>query len=91
MYSSPATRLPLKANIMPLQHFENLKNFFHMNNNLKMPKHGEYNFDHLYKVRPSLDCILERNRNIEQEEAHAIDEQIVSTKSKSSLRQYLPN
>lgn len=49
MYWSPATRLPLKANIMPLQRFENLKNFFHMNNNLKMPKHGEYNFDHLYK------------------------------------------
>ena len=38
-----------------------------------------------------LDCILERCRNIEQEEAHSIDEQIVPTKSKSSLRQYLPN
>ena len=91
MYWSPATRLPLKANIMPLQRFENLKNFFHMNNNLKMPKHGEYNFDHLYKVRPSLDCILERSRNIEQEKSHTIDEQIVSTKSKSSLWQYLLN
>ena len=62
-----------------------------MNDNLKMPKRGEYNFDRLYKVRPLLDCILERCRNTEQAEAHSINEQIVPTKSKSSLRQYLPN
>ena len=76
---------------MPLQRFENLKRFFHMNDNLKMPKRGEVNFDRLYKVRPLLDCILESCGRIEQEEAHSIDEQIVPTKSKSSLRQYLPN
>ena len=91
MYWSPETRLPLIANVMPLQRFENLKRFFHMNDNLKMPKRGEVNFDRLYKVRPLLDCILESCRGIEQEEAHSIDEQIVPTKSKSSLRQYLPN
>ena len=56
-----------------------------------MPKRGEYNFDRLYKVRSLLDCILEHCRTIEKEEAHSIDEQIVPTKSKSSLRQYLPN
>ena len=56
-----------------------------------MPKRGEYNFDCLYKITPWLDCIFERRRNIEQEEAHSIDEHIVPTKSKSSLRQYLPN
>ena len=91
MYWSPETRLPLIANVMPLQRFENLKRFFHMNDNLKMPKRGEVNFDRLYKVRLLLDCILESCRGIEQEEAHSIDEQIVPTKSKSSLRQYLPN
>ena len=62
-----------------------------MNDNLKMPKRGEYNFDRLYKVRPLLDCIFKRCRNIEQAESHYIDKQIVPTKSKSSLRQYLPN
>ena len=30
MYWSPETRLPLIANVMPLQRFENLKRFFHM-------------------------------------------------------------
>ena len=56
-----------------------------------MPTRGEINFHRLYKVRPLLDCILESCRGIEQEEAHSIDEQIVPTKSKSSLRQYLVN
>ena len=54
---------------MPFQSFENLKHFFHMNDNLKMPKRGEYNFDHIYKVRALLDCILERCSYTEQEEA----------------------
>ena len=80
MYWSPETRLPLIANVMPLQRFENLKRFFHMNDNLKMPKRGEVNFDCLYKVRPLLDCILESCRGIEQEEAHSIDDQIVPYK-----------
>ena len=77
MYWSPETRLPLIANVMPLERFENLKRLFHMNDNLKMPKRGEVNFDRLYKVRPLLDCILESCRGIEQEEAHSIDDQIV--------------
>ena len=38
MYWSPETRLPLVANVMPLERFENLKRLFHMNDNLKMPK-----------------------------------------------------
>ena len=50
-----------------------------------MPKCGKVNFDHLYKVRPLLDCILESCRGVELEEAHSIDEQIVPTKSKTSL------
>ena len=91
MYWSPETKLPLIANIMPLQRFENLKHFVNINDRLKMPKRGEYNFDRLYKVRSLLDCILQHCRTIEKEEAHSIDEQIVPTKSKSSLGQYLPN
>ena len=86
MYWSPETRWPLAANVVPRKRFENLKRFFHMNDNLKIPKRGEVNFDCLYKVRPLLDCILESCRGIEQEEAHSIDEQIVPTKSKSSLQ-----
>ena len=84
MYWLPETRLPLIANVMSLQRFENLKRV-HINDNLKRPKRGEVNFDRLYKVRPLFDCILESCRGIEQEEAHSIDEQIVPTKSKLSI------
>ena len=56
-----------------------------------MPKLDEYSLDCLYKARKLLDCILKRCRNIEQDEADPIDKQIVPTKSKSLLRQYLSN
>lgn len=56
-----------------------------------MTKRDEYCLDRLYKARTLLNCILKRCRNIEQDEADPIDEQIVPTKIKSSLRQYLPN
>ena len=56
-----------------------------------MPKRDEYSLNCLYKARKLLDCILKRYRNIEQDEADPIDEQIVPTKSKSSLWQYLSN
>ena len=56
-----------------------------------MPKRDRYSLNCLYKARKLLDCILKRCRNIEQDEADPIDKQIVPTKSKSLLRQYLSN
>jgi len=38
-----------------------------------------------------IDSLLEKCKQIPQEEHHSVDEQIIPTKSRTSLRQYLPN
>ena len=46
-------------------------------------------FDKLFKVRPVLDSLGEKCRQLPEEENHS--EQIIPTKSRTSLKQYLPN
>ena len=91
MYWSPKTRSPIIANVMGLTRFENLKRFFHVNDNSEMPDRGSIDFNRLYKVRPLLDSVLSCCQKVPQEENQSIDEQIIPTKGRSSLRQYLPN
>ena len=90
MYWSPQTRTPIIADVMGLTRFENLKRFFHLNDNEEMPARGSHDFDRLYKVRPLIDSVLSSCREIPQEEKQPIDEQLTPTKGRSSLRQYLP-
>ena len=90
MYWDPTTRIPLIANVMGLTRFENIKRYFHLNDNSQTPTRGSDNFDRLYKVRPLLDSILANCHKIPQEENQSIDEQVIPTKGRSSLRQYLP-
>ena len=87
MYWSPETYTPVIADTMSLTRFENLKRFLHFNDNSQMPAD---NCDKLFKLRPILDSILSKCRSIPQEESHSVDEQIIPTKCRSSLRQYLP-
>ena len=90
MYWSPETRIPAIADVMSVNRFENLKRYFHIADNSTMPKQGEANFDKLYKVRPMLESLVSKCRDVPQEQYHSIDEQMIPTKGRSSLRQYLP-
>ena len=90
MYWSPGTRIPSIADVMSINRFENLKRYFHIADNSKMPKQGEANYDKLYKVRPMLHSLVSKCRAVPSEEYHSIDEQVIPTKCRSSLRQYLP-
>lgn len=90
MYWAKHTKCATISDSMGLKRFETLKRFFHVNDNTKMPKRGEENFDVLYKVRPMIDSLVTKCRNLQQEECHSIDEQIIPTKSRSPIRQYLP-
>ena len=47
-------------------------------------------FDKLFKVRPVIDSILKKCRDLPQEERHSIDEQMLPTKERTSLKQYCP-
>ena len=91
MYWGKATRIPAVADIMPINRFEKIKQFFHCNDNSKNLPNTDKDFDKLFKVRPVLDSLREKCRQLPEEENHSIDEQIIPTKSRTSLKQYLPN
>ena len=55
-----------------------------------MPKQGKEDFDKLYKDRPMIESILSKCRALSPEESHSVDEQMIPTKARSSLHQYLP-
>ena len=90
MYWTPETRIVAIADSMSVNRFENPKRFFHVNDNSKIPKRGDPNYDPLYKVRPMVNSILEKCHKIPNEENNSIDEQIIPTKARSSIKQYLP-
>ena len=59
--------------------------------NWKNVQSSDPNYDKLYKVRPVVDSVLKKCRQIPPEEVHCIDEQIIPTKGRSNTKQYLPN
>ena len=92
MYWNPATAVPQITRCLKggVNRFESLKRFLHFNDNSNIPDRNGPNYDKLFKVRPIIQSILEKCQNTEPEEYHSIDEQIIPTKCKSSMKQYNP-
>lgn len=61
--SDPALCVPEVAETMTLQRFQRISKYSHVNDNEKMPRRGDNNFDKLYKTRPLLDQINQRCQN----------------------------
>ena len=47
-------------------------------------------YDKLYKIRPVIESVLNKCRNVEPEQYHAVDEQMIPIKTKNFMKQYLP-
>ncbi|XP_028413305.1 piggyBac transposable element-derived protein 3-like [Dendronephthya gigantea] len=90
MYWSNGTRIPSIADTMSVGRFDKLKQYLHCNDNTEMLPRDNPNHDKLFKVRPVIDSVLEKCKLLPQEEKHSIDEQIIPTKCRTGLRQYLP-
>ena len=90
MYWTNRFRIPSIANLMTVKHFEKLKRYIHFNNNDDALPKTPKEFDKLFKIRSLIDSVLPKCQAIPTEEHHSIDEQIIPTKGRSGLRQYLP-
>ena len=90
MYWSSETRIPVIADSMSVNRFDKIKRFLHCNDNSNVLPREHPDYDKLFKVRPVVDSVLAACRSIPQEEKHSIDEQIIPTKCRSGLRQYIP-
>ena len=92
MYWSPAFRLPQITESLNggVNRFESLKRFLHFNNNTNLPDSDSPDRDKLFKIRPVVDALLEKCQQLEPEEYNSVNEQIIPTKCRSSLKQYMP-
>ena len=73
-----------------LTRFETLNRYLDFNDNSKQPELSSPVYDKLYKIKPVIDSVLNKCRNVESEQYIAVDEQIISTKIKNFMKQYLP-
>lgn len=82
--------IPTIYNVMSVNRFEEIKRFIHFNDNSQLPARSDYNYDKLFKVRPLCSQVQNIIRSIPWEEHLAVDEHIIPTKSRTSLKQYNP-
>lgn len=81
---------PKVSSVMTCNRFEEIKRFIHFNDNSKQIPKGQAGHNPLHKIQPFLDQIRQRLLTVPKEEYMAVDEQIIPTKSRSSMRQYNP-
>ena len=91
MYRNNSTKVLAVTDAMSVNGFEHLNCTFHVSNNKLALKKDDDDYDPLYKVRPVLDSILIKCCGLIQEECQSIDEQMVPTKARAPIRQYLPS
>ncbi|KAK2710077.1 hypothetical protein QYM36_013676 [Artemia franciscana] len=75
---------------MSRDRFEQIKKYLHFNDNLTQKPRGDPGHDKIHKVRPLIEMIRDNFMKIPPEEHQAVDEQIVPTKQRISLKQYNP-
>ncbi|XP_035457403.2 piggyBac transposable element-derived protein 3-like [Spodoptera frugiperda] len=81
---------PKVSTIMSCNRFEEIKRFIHFNDNLTQIPKGQPGHNPLHKIQPLLELLRQRILTVPKEQYMAVDEQIIPTKSRSSMRQYNP-
>lgn len=91
MFWSHSSRIAHVADVMPLARWEAIKRFLHFSDNSFQPTRDMADYDELYKIRPLLNHILTKLKQLPMREMLSVDEQMVPFKGKSRIKQYLPS
>ncbi|KAL3201041.1 hypothetical protein MRX96_012874 [Rhipicephalus microplus] len=91
MYWSQRFRVSQVADTMTRDRWEEIKQSLHFSDNQEAPDQNGPERNRLYKVRPLLDHLVAKCREIPKSQKLCVDEQLVPFKGRSSLKQYLPN
>ncbi|KAF2887617.1 hypothetical protein ILUMI_18556, partial [Ignelater luminosus] len=81
---------PYRFSLMSCNRWEEIKHFLHFNNNDNCVNRNNEGCNKLFETRPLLTKIRERLLTVSTEEYLAVDEQIIPTKARSTLKQYSP-
>jgi hypothetical protein len=87
-YWSRSLGHPVIYEIMSCNRWEEIKHFIPFSDNTTFISAGQNWHDILHKIRPLIEKIHERLLFVPKEDYFAVDEQIISTKSRSSIKQY---
>jgi Transposase IS4 len=90
MYWATATRIPAIADLLSKKEFETIKSYIHFNDNTKMPERGSADYVPIYNVLPFIESLRLNCLKVDPEEKHCVDEIIFPTKTRWSIRQYIP-
>lgn len=78
------------ADCMPVNKFEKIRQFLHLNNNQTFIPRDQPGHDSLFKIRPLIDHLNKKFSTVAMEEHLSIDEQMCSTKVRHYMKQYMP-
>ncbi|CAK8678001.1 unnamed protein product [Clavelina lepadiformis] len=90
-YWSNFSRFPLIADIMSRNRFQDHLRYIHFNNNAEMKARDHPDYDPLFKVSPLLKRLRDAMSQLEPEERHSVDEQMIPFKGRSGIKQYIKN
>lgn len=89
MYWPEKFRIDQVVDTMTRERWEESKQSLHFNDNLEAPDKDDPECNRLYKVRPLLDHLIAKCRELSKSQKLCVDEQLVPFKGRSSLKQYL--
>jgi hypothetical protein len=87
MMWSNSLKIPAVSENITRTDFDHINKNLHFNDNTRCPPEP----DKLYKVRPLLDAIVPKFKSLPLQERLSIDEQIIPTRGRSPVKQYMPN
>ena len=82
-------RFNMIADVMSRNRFELLLRYIHFNDNTNMKPREHPQYNPLFKISTLLDRFRSAMQSIEPKEMHAIDEQMIPFKGRSSRKQYM--
>lgn len=89
MYWSCETKFSPIADVMSRNRFDQFRKYFHISDNTKIVPNSEPTHDRLFKIRPLLESLSEKLRQIPPEEQQSVDEQMIPYKGRSHMKQYI--
>ncbi|XP_051574810.1 piggyBac transposable element-derived protein 3-like [Myxocyprinus asiaticus] len=91
MFWSQSSRIAHVADVMPLARWEAIHRFLHFSDNSCQPTRDMADYDELFKIRPLLNHIFTKLKQLPMRETLSVDEQMVPFKGKSRIKLYLPS
>ena len=89
LYWAKFCQFNMIADVMSRNRFELLLRYIHFNDNTNIKPREHPQYDPLFKISPLLNHLCSAMQSIEPEEMHAIDEQMIPFKGRSSMKQYM--